>query len=111
MDSGWVSWPLFAVYVVLWFKAFGLLLRRSGSSEPSGLEVIGALYLAPLLAPLMPFVWLAAAVERRRDRVRVTAGLAPLSLAERQERRHVVVGAVLLTGFAGVVVALLLGVF
>ena len=108
MGSGWVQWPVFLVYLFLVLKAYQWLRDHHGSRDGSWLEGVGAFYVAPLLAPFLPLVWLNAWVERRREAAQIRSGGGPLSIEQRLDQQNLAVGAVVLVGVLAIVLALLL---
>lgn len=70
MDSWWVTWPLFIVFLYFGIKAYGHLRDHHGSDDNNWLEGVGAFYLAPFVAPFMPFIMLRAWLRERRAKAR-----------------------------------------
>ncbi|RNL63051.1 hypothetical protein EFK50_15160 [Nocardioides marmoriginsengisoli] len=101
-------WLLLAGFLFLSVKAYGYVRDRFGTSDRSALEGIGALWLAPVVAPFMPFVWLHHWSERRREAIQVRAGGGPLTDDQRRDRSNLVVGGVLVILAVAVVGYLLL---
>ena len=108
LDFGWLNWPFALAYVFLFSKAYNYLRDHHGSDNGSWLEGFGALYVAPVVAPFMPFIWLNWWVERRREAAQIRSGGGPLSDMQRRDQRSLFVGAALLLGVAALVVYLLL---
>jgi hypothetical protein len=109
VDSRWWGWPFFLLYVFLLIRAYGYLRDRHGSEDASWLEGLGALYVAPVVAPFMPFIWLNRWVERRREAVQMRSGGGPLTREQRLNQRNVALGAVLVGGALALVFLLLFG--
>lgn len=107
MDFGWLHWPLVIAYLFLFVKAYGYLRDHHGSDDGSWLEGFGALYVAPVVAPFMPLIWLNWWIERRRDAAQISSGGGPLSDTQRRDQRNLFTGAALLVG-VGALIGLLL---
>jgi hypothetical protein len=109
MHWRWLGWSVFLLYVFLLLRAYAYLRDRHGSNDASWLEGLGALYVAPVVAPFMPFIWLNQWVERRREAAQIRSGRGPLTGEQRLNQRNVALGAVLAAGVLALILFLLLG--
>ena len=67
IESGWLVLVLVVFYLWMTVKAYQFI-RNRGPREDSSLASAGAWYLCGFLAPFMPFILVAQAVQRRRAR-------------------------------------------
>lgn len=109
MDSRWLQWPFFLLYMFLLVRAYTYLRDRHGSDDASWLEGFGAFYVAPVVAPFMPLIWLNAWVERRREAAHVRSGGGPLTREQRFSQRNFALRAVLAGGALALILFLLFG--
>jgi len=68
MDYGWLTLPILVVYVWMLVKSYQFIRSRYGPRDDSTLASVGAYYLCGFLAPFMPFILVAQAIQRRRAR-------------------------------------------